>query len=78
MIFFLEIQCKDPDSINGISVQVSTHSIGGVAHYSCPRGHNMQGNSTRICLKEGTWSGRAPTCIREYYQLFRNIKKKSK
>ncbi|KAI4469517.1 complement component-related sushi domain-containing [Holotrichia oblita] len=57
-----EIQCKAPDSIEDMKVQVSTHSVGGVAHYSCPKGHVMQGNSTRICLMDGIWTGRAPIC----------------
>ncbi|KAF5269538.1 hypothetical protein FQA39_LY08727 [Lamprigera yunnana] len=60
--FCVEIQCKDPDSLEGIQVQVSTHSVGGIAHYLCPRGHVMQGNSTRVCLKKGTWTGQSPTC----------------
>ncbi|GLV42687.1 furrowed [Carabus blaptoides fortunei] len=58
-----EIQCKDPDAINGVLFQVSTHSIGGVAHYTCPRGHTLKGNATRICIKKGIWSGQTPTCI---------------
>ncbi|XP_025834968.1 sushi, von Willebrand factor type A, EGF and pentraxin domain-containing protein 1 [Agrilus planipennis] len=58
-----EIQCKDPDVLEGVMVSVSTYSVGGIAHYSCPRGHTMQGNSTRTCLIKGNWSERAPTCI---------------
>ncbi|RZC43271.1 sushi, von Willebrand factor type A, EGF and pentraxin domain-containing protein 1, partial [Asbolus verrucosus] len=58
-----EIQCKDPDSLEGMSFKVSTHSVGGVAVYSCPRGHIMQGNSTRVCQKKGNWNGQAPSCI---------------
>lgn len=60
---FLEIQCRDPDSLNGVLFQISTHSVGGVAHYTCPRGHTLQGNSTRTCLTKGIWSGKAPVCI---------------
>ncbi|KAJ8968851.1 hypothetical protein NQ317_005360, partial [Molorchus minor] len=58
-----EIRCKNPDAIEGVTYKVSTLSVGGVAQYHCPRGHMMQGNSTRICLKQGTWTGTAPTCI---------------
>ncbi|XP_022905364.1 P-selectin [Onthophagus taurus] len=57
-----EIQCKNPDSLEGVTFHVSTFSVGGIVHYMCPRGHVMQGNSTRICLKNGIWSGRAPVC----------------
>lgn len=57
-----EVQCKDPDAIEGVLFKVSTHSVGGVAVYSCPRGHIMQGNSTRVCMKSGLWRGQAPSC----------------
>lgn len=57
-----EIQCKPPDAFHGVQVQVSTRSVGGVAQYTCPRGHNMLGNGTRVCLLKGTWTGRAPSC----------------
>lgn len=58
-----EIQCADPDRAEGMIVHVTSRSIGGVAHYSCPPGQNMEGNKTRICLQKGTWSGRVPKCI---------------
>lgn len=58
-----EIQCKDPDTFANVNYRVSTHSVGGVAQYYCPRGHMMQGNATRICLKKGVWGGQAPSCL---------------
>ncbi|XP_034232055.1 sushi, von Willebrand factor type A, EGF and pentraxin domain-containing protein 1 [Thrips palmi] len=57
-----EIMCPELQNENGITVQVSTRSIGGVAHYQCPRGQFMEGNSTRICLKRGRWSSKIPKC----------------
>lgn len=62
---FSEIQCRDPDAFEGVLFKVSTHSVGGVAHYSCPRGHSLQGNSSRVCLKNGAWDGKTPTCTRK-------------
>ncbi|XP_058805446.1 sushi, von Willebrand factor type A, EGF and pentraxin domain-containing protein 1 isoform X1 [Phymastichus coffea] len=58
-----EIKCKEPDRIGTASTQISTHSVGGVAHYNCPRGYVMEGNATRVCLQNGSWSGRAPSCF---------------
>ncbi|KAJ8969501.1 hypothetical protein NQ314_001726, partial [Rhamnusium bicolor] len=58
-----EIQCKKPDALEGVTYKISTLSVGGVAQYHCPRGHIMQGNSTRMCLKNGIWSGSAPSCL---------------
>ncbi|XP_054274093.1 sushi, von Willebrand factor type A, EGF and pentraxin domain-containing protein 1-like [Macrosteles quadrilineatus] len=57
-----EILCAEPEVDGVVTVRTSTHSIGGVAHYSCPRGTTMEGNSTRICLQRGSWSGRVPEC----------------
>lgn len=68
-----EILCPEPESEGGITVQVSTRSIGGVAHYQCPRGQYMEGNSTRICLKRGRWSSKIPKCQCEF-QAFANVK----
>ncbi|GAB1862793.1 Sushi, von Willebrand factor type A, EGF and pentraxin domain-containing protein 1 [Camponotus japonicus] len=58
-----EIRCRDPEKTGVLSTQVSTHSVGGVAHYSCPRGFYMEGNETRICLQNGSWSGTTPACF---------------
>ncbi|XP_044588526.1 sushi, von Willebrand factor type A, EGF and pentraxin domain-containing protein 1 isoform X2 [Cotesia glomerata] len=58
-----EIRCQDLEQVSPLSIQVSTHSIGGVALYSCPRGYYMEGNETRVCLQNGSWSGFIPACF---------------
>lgn len=65
-----EIQCKNPDTLTGVLFQVSTHSVGGVAHYTCPKGHTLSGNATRICLQKGSWSGKSPVCIRKLFNCY--------
>ncbi|CAB3383572.1 Hypothetical predicted protein [Cloeon dipterum] len=57
-----EILCPSPTQDNGLIAQVSSYSVGGVARYFCPRGYNMEGNDTRVCLQGGTWSGYMPAC----------------
>nr|CAD7424682.1 unnamed protein product [Timema monikensis] len=59
---FSEITCGNLQTEGTMSVQVMTHSVGGVAHYSCPKGQYMVGNSTRVCTKKGTWTGHTPEC----------------
>lgn len=56
-----EIQCPEPEKENGMIVQVTTHSIGGIAKYSCEKGQHLTGNATRTCTKEG-WAGSMPIC----------------
>lgn len=68
-LVYIEIRCKDPEKEGVLSTQVSTHSVGGVAHYSCPRGFYMEGNETRVCLQNGSWSGSTPACFCKYIRL---------
>lgn len=70
---FIEIRCRDPEKTGVLSTQVSTHSVGGVAHYSCPRGFYMEGNETRICLQNGSWSGTTPACFCKKFFKSNNI-----
>lgn len=79
--FAIEIRCRDPEKNGVLSTQVLTHSVGGVAHYSCPRGFYMEGNETRICLQNGSWSGTTPACFckdlllhQRYYFPFLTLK----
>ena len=58
----------NPD--NGM-VMWDTLAPGGVATYICDPGFILVGDSTRICGSDGTWSGMAPTCEREF--IFSNI-----
>ncbi|XP_008215827.1 sushi, von Willebrand factor type A, EGF and pentraxin domain-containing protein 1 [Nasonia vitripennis] len=58
-----EIKCNEPEKLGMASTQISTYSVGGVAHYNCPRGYYMEGNATRICLQNGSWTGAAPFCF---------------
>ncbi|XP_046996037.1 sushi, von Willebrand factor type A, EGF and pentraxin domain-containing protein 1 [Schistocerca americana] len=57
-----EVLCSEPETDGVVTVKVHTHSIGGIARYSCPKGQYMDGNATRVCQSKGTWSGKMPTC----------------
>ena len=39
-------------------------TFGQAATYSCDRGYNLEGDSTRRCQATGVWSGNEPTCQR--------------
>lgn len=39
-----------------------TTSVGDTATYTCDDEYILSGNSTRLCLPSGMWSGNAPTC----------------
>jgi Sushi repeat (SCR repeat) len=66
IVLISEIVCAHPPQENGLIVQVSSYSVSAQARYTCPRGSNMEGNDTRICIKGGTWSGLSPACRREF------------
>ncbi|XP_046391090.1 sushi, von Willebrand factor type A, EGF and pentraxin domain-containing protein 1 [Ischnura elegans] len=57
-----EITCGEPDTDSTMAAKVSTYSIGGTATYTCNIGGTLEGNSTRVCLKKGLWSGKKPSC----------------
>ncbi len=50
---------KDP---TGGEVNLTGSRIGDMATYECYQGYDLSGLQTRICQKDGTWSGEAPTC----------------
>ena len=54
---------------------VADFDQGTVATYTCNQGFNLQGESQKTCLTNGTFSGTAPICtmIREYLgQCYKN------
>jgi CUB/sushi domain-containing protein len=60
---FAEITCEKLESDN---ILITKLRPGGVATYSCPRGSELFGNSTRTCLNNGEWSGAEPKCRGTY------------
>jgi len=51
------------------SGHISYHTVdttvvqpGDVAEYSCDTLYKLEGDSIRICLRNGTWSGQEPSC----------------
>ena len=46
---------------------------GGVATYTCDPGFILNGEPTRNCSSDGTWSGMAPTCERKFITTFSTI-----
>ena len=47
----------------------ANNSVGSIAEYSCIRGYNLSGDSTRTCMDTGMWSGNEPICERKYLQF---------
>lgn len=50
-----------PKPANGI-VTITGTIVGSKATYTCDRGFELIGESTRLCNDVGTWSGTEPTC----------------
>ncbi|GAB6031334.1 hypothetical protein CHUAL_009120 [Chamberlinius hualienensis] len=58
-----EISCGIPDKPPSVlNIEVGNYTADHVAIYVCSTGQRVTGNNTRICLRNGRWSGIAPTC----------------
>lgn len=60
-----EITCDEPDLSEHVLVEPGMRSVGSVAKFHCAKGRYLVGNDTRLCLKNGQWNGRSPTCKRK-------------
>lgn len=62
-------------SNNVIIIGANGNKYGNYITFSCEVGYNINnGSSTRICLKNGKWSGKSPTCSLVYCGLPKNGK----
>lgn len=57
-----EITCNEPDIHENLIIEPGTRLVGSLAKYSCPKGHYIIGNNTRVCMNSGQWTGRTPKC----------------
>lgn len=57
-----EITCDEPDLSEHLIVDSGTRAVGALAIFTCPKGRYLVGNDTRVCMKNGRWTGRSPTC----------------
>lgn len=58
----VEITCEEPDMADHVIADAAIRTVGSIAKFSCPKGHYLVGNDTRVCLKNGRWAGKSPIC----------------
>ncbi|XP_043572153.1 sushi, von Willebrand factor type A, EGF and pentraxin domain-containing protein 1 isoform X1 [Chiloscyllium plagiosum] len=56
------ISCGSPPSPSNGNVLAGNHTFQSVANYSCSFGFLIEGDQTRTCLANGSWSGEMPEC----------------
>ena len=64
--FQLLADCGDLDDIDNGEVSFNATTEGSTATYSCDAGYELNGDTTRTCLADGTWSGTEPQCQGTY------------
>jgi Sushi repeat (SCR repeat) len=69
----VEITCPVPDVNEHLIVEAAKRLVGETAKFSCTKGRNLIGNSTRHCTAEGKWAGKNPVCKREFEKLLMKI-----
>ena len=63
------VECSGLSSpVNG-AVQMDDPMFSSMASYSCDQGFGLQGDATRTCQADGTWSGATPQCRSELILL---------
>ena len=59
------IVCPTLSNLENGQVTVNTHTVGGVATYTCNTGYGLSGVDTRMCVQNGVigqWTPGEPTC----------------
>lgn len=49
--------------VNGQVLTVHGTTYGETAEYSCHKGYEVQGVSSRTCNENGVWTASPPTCV---------------
>ena len=62
----LAISCEILQPPQSGAVDVTGSTPGATARYSCNEGFLLDGQRERVCQADGTYSGRAPICRREF------------
>ena len=50
-----------------------SNDVGSIASYECLLGYVLSGDRTRICMRNGMWTGDPPACQREYIRSSRDV-----
>ncbi|XP_069577993.1 complement factor B-like [Brachyistius frenatus] len=61
------VECPDPNVlVNGnVFPPQMNYLVGNKTMYECYSGYTLRGSSSRVCLKNGKWSGSTPICSRD-------------
>uniref|UniRef100_A0A669EIE7 C3/C5 convertase n=1 Tax=Oreochromis niloticus TaxID=8128 RepID=A0A669EIE7_ORENI len=61
------IECPDPNVLEygNVSPPQEKYYVDNETTYECYSGYTMRGSATRVCLKNGKWSGSTPICSRD-------------
>lgn len=57
------IDCGSPEIPNAGVLFYANTTAGSSITYSCIEGYDLVGKADRVCLNNGTWSGKTPACV---------------
>ncbi|XP_033933991.1 beta-2-glycoprotein 1-like isoform X1 [Pseudochaenichthys georgianus] len=55
-------QCPHPDPLSNGELYYEATEFQSMINYTCDEGYTMNGNSSALCLADGTWSTPVPEC----------------
>ena len=74
-LFYTAVDCGDlSDPLNGVVTYASTTFTTGLAIYECNENYTLNGNLSRICQADGSWSGVSPVCDGEFITIMGIVK----
>ncbi|XP_070563038.1 LOW QUALITY PROTEIN: sushi, von Willebrand factor type A, EGF and pentraxin domain-containing protein 1-like [Ptychodera flava] len=56
------VECGPPEDAQNSFKNVGNTTFGNRVTYHCNRGYILEGDSDRVCLEDGSWSGKPPKC----------------
>ena len=70
----VQITCPIPDVNEHLIVNAGKRTVGETSIFTCSKGRNLIGNSTRTCMANGNWAGKNPTCKRKFVDLMNFVR----
>ncbi|KAK4305073.1 hypothetical protein Pmani_023017 [Petrolisthes manimaculis] len=64
-----EVECPQPALLRDGQTQVESVKYGAIVSYQCDPGFRLDGLSSRMCQRDGYWTGEVPVCVELFCEM---------